>query len=81
MSDTLEKLKRLEGIIAKKSAGADTRKLAAQAIATMRDSVNNNQAVMAEIINRISIKPKEFLVVRDAKGDISKLIPVYEDGR
>ncbi|MCK5236084.1 MAG: hypothetical protein KAR06_03780 [Deltaproteobacteria bacterium] len=59
---------------------AETGKLAQQAIASMRDSVNNNQAVMAEIVARIAVRPKEFLIVRDGQGDMTKIIPVYENG-
>lgn len=58
--------------------GKATAKLADQAIASMRDSVNNNQAVMAEIVKRIAVRPKEFLIQRDNKGDMMKIIPVYE---
>ena len=71
-------LKKLKSIIASKSKN-QTGKLAQQAISSMRDSVNNNQAVMAEIINRISVRPKEFLIQRDVKGNITKIIPVYDD--
>lgn len=56
-------------------------RIAEQAIASMRDSVNNNQAVMAEIVKQIGNRPKEFLVQRDKNRDISKIIPVYEDDR
>ncbi len=54
------------------------KKLAEQAIASMRDSVNNNQAVMGEIVRLIGFRPKEFIIQRDAKGDMAKIIPVYE---
>ncbi len=80
----LKQLEELEEIIAKKSSSKELKSITAladQAIASMRDSVNNNQAVMGEIISRISIKPKEFLVVRDNMGDMVKIIPVYDDGR
>ncbi len=56
----------------------ETARIASQAIASMRDSVNNNQAVMGEIIHRLSIKPKEFIIQRDGRGDMVKIIPVYE---
>ena len=56
----------------------ETAKLAQQAIASMRDSVNNNQAVMAEIVARIAVRPKEFLIQRDNAGDMTKIIPIYE---
>lgn len=56
----------------------ETAKLAQQAIASMRDSVNNNQAVMAEIVARIAVRPKEFLIQRDNQGDMTKIIPIYE---
>ena len=52
--------------------------LAEQAIASMRDSVNNNQTVMAEIVKRIAIRPKEFIIVRDGQQNMTKIIPVYE---
>ena len=58
-----------------------TAKLAEQAIASMRDTVNNNQAVMQEIVTRLGVYPKEFLIQRDGKGDMVKIIPVYSDGR
>ena len=80
----LKQLEELEEIIAKKSSSKELKSITAladQAIASMRDSVNNNQAVMGEIISRISIKPKEFLVVRDSRGDMVKIIPVYDDGK
>ena len=73
-------LVKLKSIIASKS-GNQTGKLATQAISSMRDSVNNNQAVMAEVIRQISVRPKEFLIVRDNKGDMTKIIPVYPDER
>jgi hypothetical protein len=53
-------------------------RIAEQAIASLRDSVNNNQAVIGEIAKKIGNRPKEFLVQRNAKGDIEKIIPVYE---
>jgi len=55
-----------------------TEKMAIQAIASMRDSVNNNQAVMGEIIKRIGFKPIRFDIERDRKGDMVRIIPVYE---
>jgi len=57
---------------------ANVGKMAEQAIASMRDTVNNNQAVMGEIVSRLSIKPIEFIIQRDNKGDMSKIIPVYK---
>ena len=52
--------------------------LAEQAIASMRDNVNNNQAIMSEIAGRLGNRPKEFIIQRDAKGDMTKVIPVYD---
>ena len=60
---------------------ANVGRIAEQAIASMRDTVNNNQAVMGEIAKQIGNRPKELLVVRDKNRDITKIIPVYEDGR
>lgn len=57
----------------------NTTMLAEQAIASMRDAVNNNQAVMGEIVNKLTNRPKEFLIQRDRKGDMVKIIPVYEN--
>jgi len=59
----------------------NTARLAEQAIASMRNAVNDNQAIMGEIIHQLSVKPKEFLIVKDNKGDMVKIIPVYDDGR
>ena len=56
-------------------------RLAEQAISSMRDTVNNNQAVMSEIAKQIGNRPKEFLVVRDKNRDMTKIIPVYEDDK
>ena len=56
-------------------------KLAIQAIAMMNDVIDNNSEVMAEIVAKLTVKPKEFLIVRDNKGDMIKIIPVYPDGR
>jgi hypothetical protein len=53
-------------------------RLAEQAIASLRDSVNNNQAVMAEIAKQIGNRPKKFIIARDARGDMTEVIPVYE---
>lgn len=55
-----------------------TEKLAEQAIASMRDSVNNNQAVMGEIVKMIGFRPIRFDIERDRKGDMARIIPVYE---
>lgn len=54
-------------------------KMAEQAIASMRDSVNNNQAVVSEIIRVLTNKPMpiRFDIQRDKKGDMSSLTPVY----
>lgn len=56
-------------------------KLARQAITSMREAVNHNDAVMAEVINRLAKRPKEFLIQRDRQGNIVKMIPVYDDAR
>jgi len=61
-----------------KDNSAEVKKMAGQAISSMRDSVNNNQAVMAEIVSMIGARPKEFIIQRDGKGDMTKIIPVYE---
>jgi hypothetical protein len=59
----------------------DVRRMAEQAIASMRDSVNNNQVIMSEIINTLSMRPKEFIIVRDNNKDMVKIIPVYENSK
>jgi len=87
MNQTLANLNKLEDLIKRKSQKSptvvvdqnkETSRLANQAIASMRDSVNNNQAVMAEIVKRIAIRPKEFIIVRDGQQNMTKIIPVYE---
>lgn len=82
MSETDKKLAVIEALIqAKKKPvkdnSAEVKKMANQAIASMRDTVNNNQVIMGEIITQLSIKPTEFLIQRDGKGDMVKIIPVY----
>ena len=56
-----------------------TNKLAEQAIASMRDSVNNNQAVLGEIIRILTDRPTpvRFDIKRDGKGDMASLTPIY----
>ena len=56
-----------------------TEKLASQAIASMRDAVNNNQAVLSEVIRILTDKPTpiRFDVQRDGNG-ITAVIPVYK---
>ena len=87
MNQTIANLNKLEDLIKKKSKKSptvivdqnkETSRLANQAISSMRDSVNNNQAVMAEIVKRIAIRPKEFIIVRDGQQNMTKIIPVYE---
>ncbi len=53
--------------------------LADQAIASMRDTVNNNQAIISEIAGKIGKRPKEFIIQRDNMNNITKVIPVYEE--
>ena len=56
----------------------ETEKLAIQAIASMRDSVNNNQAMMGEVVKVLMVRPIRFDVERDRKGDMVRIIPIYE---
>lgn len=53
--------------------------LAEQAIASMRDSVNNNQAVLGEIIRILTDRPipTRFDIHRDGKGDMASITPIY----
>lgn len=53
-------------------------RLAMQAIASMRDSVNNNQAVMGDVVRVLTSRPIRFDIERDRKGDMVRIIPVYE---
>jgi len=83
MSATSNKLAIIEALIeSKKKPREDNldsvKKLADQAIASMRDSVNHNAAVMGEVIEKLTRKPKEFIIQRNARGDMTKVIPVYE---
>jgi len=61
-----------------KDNSAEVKAMAEQAIASMRGTVSNNQAIMGEIVNRLSNRPVEFLIQRDGKGDMVKIIPVYD---
>jgi len=54
--------------------------LAEQAMASMRDSVNNNQVVMAEIMRKMLIKPIRFIIKSDNQGNLTEIIPVYKEG-
>jgi len=78
MNEIVNDLKKLKAIIASKS-GNQTGKLATQAIASMRDSVNNNQAVMGEIIRLLTERPMpiRFDVQKDRKGDMVSITPIY----
>lgn len=60
--------------------GEMNKKLAEQAIASMRDSVNNNQAVMGEIIKLLVNRPMpvRFDIQRDGKGDMASITPIYD---
>lgn len=58
--------------------GKLTEKLAQQAVSSMRDSVNNNQAVMGEIVKMLAERPTRFIIQRDNKGNMNEIIPVYE---
>ena len=83
MSATDQKLAVIEALIeAKKKPvkdnSAEVKKMAEQAIASMRDTVNSNQAVMGEIVKQLSNRPVEFIVQHDNKGKLAKIIPVYE---
>lgn len=61
-----------------KDNSAEVKKMAEQAIASMRDTVNSNQAVMGEIVKMISNRPLWFNIERDNKGDMVRIIPIYE---
>lgn len=83
---TEQKLAVIEALIeAKKKPIKDNseevKKIAQQAIASMRDAINHNETILSEVIKQIAPKPKEFLIQRDGKGDMVKIIPVYDDGR
>lgn len=83
MSATDQKLAVIEALIeAKKKPvkdnSAEVKRMAEQAIASMRDTVNSNQAVMGEIVKQLSNRPVEFIVQHDNKGKLAKIIPVYE---
>lgn len=58
---------------------ANVEKMAEQAIASMRDSVNNNQAVLGEIIRILTDRPipTRFDIHRDGKGDMASITPIY----
>ena len=61
-----------------KDNSTEVKRMAEQAIASMRDTVNSNQAVMGEIVKQLSNRPVEFIVQHDNKGKLAKIIPVYE---
>ena len=80
---TEQKLAVIEALIeAKKKPvkdnSAEVKMMAEQAIASMRDTVNNNQVIMGEIVRIMNIKPIRFDVERDRKGDMVRIIPIYE---
>jgi len=55
-----------------------TRLMAEQAIATMKDTVNHNGAVYAEIVKMMTHKPVRFDIHRDNMGNMVSVIPIYE---
>ena len=52
--------------------------LAEQATASMRDTVNHTQTIMGEIVSKLGNRPKEFIIQHDGKGEMTKVIPIYE---
>jgi len=56
----------------------DSTRMAEQAIASMREAVNHNEAVMGEVAKMLMIKPIRFDITRDKKGDIVSITPIYD---
>lgn len=55
-----------------------TAMLAEQAIASMRDAINHNEAVMGEVIARLTSRPVRFDISRDNKGNMTSITPIYD---
>jgi len=79
MNEALEKFVAALGDPPKKKPVTDnTKRLADQAIKAMREISGNNDEVLKEVIQRLSVRPTRFDIHRDNKGDMVSIIPVYE---
>ncbi len=55
-----------------------TRMLAEKAIASMKDALNQNDHVYAEIVKLMTVRPIRFDIHRDNMGNMVSVIPIYE---